>query len=126
MSHNFIHNPFFHSAALNRLTDFLQTFSLGTPQTKYRYVHMRHHAGKSDRPGNNAETIDRISICRYGADGHAEPMLAYVFLQFWRDDGPFDMARQIGAKCPAEARAAPQEFWAMIALYLGIGFAKEK
>jgi fatty acid desaturase len=117
VSHNFIHNPFFRSPLLNRVTDFILTFSLGTPQTMYRFVHMRHHAGNSDRPGQDGETIDPISIYRYGADGHAEPMLSYVFLQFWRDDGPFEVAKQIRAKRPAEARQALQEYWAMLALY---------
>ncbi|MBO9707287.1 MAG: fatty acid desaturase [Caulobacter sp.] len=117
VSHNFIHNPFFRSKTLNRITEFVLTFSLGTPQTMYRYVHMRHHAGNSDRPGPDGETLDPISIYRYGADGKAEPMLSYVFLQFWRDDGPFTVARRIRAKRPAEARRALEEFWAMIALY---------
>ncbi len=117
VSHNFIHNPFFRSRAMNRITDFVLTFSLGTPQTMYRFVHMRHHAGNSDRPGADGQTVDPISIYRYGAAGHAEPMLSYVFLQFWRDDGPFEVARHIRAKRPAEARQALQEFWAMLALY---------
>lgn len=117
VSHNFIHNPFFRSPALNRITDFVLTFSLGTPQTMYRFVHMRHHAGNSDRPGEDGRTVDPISIYRYGADGHAEPMLSYVLLQFWRDDGPFEVAGQIRARRPCEARQALQEFWAMLALY---------
>jgi fatty acid desaturase len=117
VSHNFIHNPFFRSKRLNRITEFALTWALGTPQTMYRFVHMRHHAGNSDRPGLDGETIDPISIYQHGADGKAEPMLSYVFLQFWRDDGPFTVARQIRAKRPDEARRALQEFWTMIALY---------
>lgn len=117
VSHNFIHNPFFRSKTLNRITEFVLTFALGTPQTMYRFVHMRHHAGNSDRPGPDGETIDPISIYKHGADGKAEPMLSYVLLQFWRDDGPFTVARQIRAKRPDEARRALEEFWAMIALY---------
>jgi len=117
VSHNFIHNPFFRSKTLNRITEFVLTFALGTPQTMYRFVHMRHHAGNSDRPGPDGETIDPISIYKYGADGKAEPMLSYVLLQFWRDDGPFTVARQIRAKRPEEARRALEEFWAMVALY---------
>ncbi|MGH1558749.1 hypothetical protein ACRAWD_15800 [Caulobacter segnis] len=80
-------------------------------------MHMRHHAGNSDRPGPDGDTIDPISIYKHGADGKAEPMLSYVLLQFWRDDGPFTVARQIRAKRPDEARRALEEFWAMIALY---------
>ena len=117
VSHNFIHHPFFRSKTLNRITEFVLTFALGTPQTMYSFVHMRHHAGNSDRPGPDGETIDPISIYKYGADGKAEPMLSYVLLQFWRDDGPFTVARQIRAKRPDEARRALEEFWAMVALY---------
>jgi fatty acid desaturase len=117
VAHNFIHNPFFRSPLLNRITEFALSLDLGTPQTMYRFVHMRHHAGNSDRPGPDGQTIDPISIYRYGANGVAEPMLPYVFLQFWRDDGPFTVARKIRAKRPEEARRALQEFWLMIAVY---------
>jgi fatty acid desaturase len=44
-------------------------------------------------------------------------MLPYVLMGFWRDDDPFAVAREIGAKRPAEARRAMQEFWVMIAAY---------
>jgi fatty acid desaturase len=117
VSHNFLHNPFFAWEPLNRLTSFLLTFALGTPQTMYKYVHMRHHAGNSDRIGADGTTVDPISLYRFGADGKVEPLLSYVFLQFWRDDGPFTVARAIRAKRPAEATEAMQEFWAMVALY---------
>jgi fatty acid desaturase len=117
LSHNFIHNPFFTSDAMNRVTEFALTLENGVPQTMYRYVHMRHHAGNSDRPDAKGQTRDPISIYRHGAEGRAEPMAAYVLMGFWRDDSPFEVARQIRAKRPAEARRALQEFWAMIGVY---------
>ena len=117
VSHNFIHNPFFVSPLLNRITEFALSLELGTPQTMYRFVHMQHHAGNSDRPGPNGRTIDPISLYQFGADGKAERMLSYVFLQFWRDDGPFTVARHIRAKRPAEARRALQEFWVIVGVY---------
>lgn len=117
VSHNFVHNPFFAFEPLNRLTSFVFTFALGTPQTMYNYVHMRHHAGNSDRIGADGATVDPISLYQYGADGKVEPALSYIFLQFWRDDGPFTVARAIRARRPAQARQALEEFWAMIALY---------
>ncbi|THD80491.1 MAG: fatty acid desaturase [Phenylobacterium sp.] len=120
VSHNFIHNPFFVSPLLNRITEFALTLENGVPQTMYRYIHMRHHAGNSDRPDGEGETRDPISIYRYGADGDAEPMLAYVFMGFWRDDDPFTVARLIRAKRPAEARRALQEFWVMVAAYAAL------
>jgi fatty acid desaturase len=117
ISHNFIHNPFFVSKTLNRLTEFALTLENGVPQTMYRWVHMRHHAGNSDRPDTAGQTIDPISIYAHGRDGLAEPALRYVLLGFWRDDSPFEVARQIRAKRPQEARRALEEFWVMIAVY---------
>lgn len=120
ISHNFIHNPFFTSKLLNRITEFALTLENGVPQTMYAYVHMRHHAGNSDRPDANGDTVDPISIYRHGEDGKAEPMLPYVFMGFWRDDSPFEVARQIRAKRPAEARRALEEFWVMAAVYAAL------
>lgn len=117
VSHNFIHNPFFVSRLANRITEFALTLENGVPQTMYAFVHMRHHAGNSDRPDAKGETIDPISIYRHGAEGKAEPVLSYVLLGFWRDDDPFAVARQIRARRPAEARRAMQEFWVMVAAY---------
>lgn len=116
-SHNFVHNPFFAWEPLNRLTAYVFSFELGTPQTMYKYVHMRHHAGNSDRIGPDGTTLDPISLYQYGADGKVEPMLPYVFKQFWRDDGPFTVAKKIREKRPKEADEAMHEFWAMVALY---------
>ncbi|HEX2815818.1 MAG TPA: fatty acid desaturase [Phenylobacterium sp.] len=117
VSHNFIHNPFFAWEPLNRLTSLVLTLSLGTPQTMYKYVHMRHHAGNSDRIGADGRTVDPISLFQYGYDGKVEPTWSYVFRQFWRDDGPFTVARKIRARRPKEARQALQEFWAIVGVY---------
>ena len=117
VAHNFIHNPFFRSARLNRLMSLVITLALVSPQTMYRYIHLKHHAGNADRPGPDGRTIDPLSIYQHGADGKPEPMLAYVFLQFFRDDDPFELARRIGEKRPAEARQALFEFWSIIVVY---------
>lgn len=120
VAHNFIHNPFFVSKTLNRIVEFALTLENGVPQTMYRWVHMRHHAGNSDRPDADGRTVDPISLYAHGAEGKAEPMAAYVLMGFWRDDSPFEVARQIRAKRPAEARRALQEFWVMVAVYAGL------
>ncbi len=117
VSHNFIHNPFFAWEPLNRLTSLILTLELGTPQTMYAYVHMRHHAGNSDRIGEDGMTVDPISLYQYGADDKVEPPVSYIFRQFWRDDGPFTVARKIRAKRPKEARQALQEFWTIVVVY---------
>ena len=120
VSHNFIHNPFFAWEPLNRLTSLALTLAQGTPQTMYAYVHMRHHAGNSDRIGEDGQTVDPISLYQYGADGKVEPTWSYVFKQFWRDDGPFTVARKIRAKRPRQARQALFEFWAIVVVYGGL------
>jgi fatty acid desaturase len=117
VSHNFIHNPFFRSKLLNRITEFALTLENGTPQTMYRWVHMRHHAGNSDRPDAQGQTVDPISVYRHGVDGQPEGAVSYVLKGFWRDDGPFEVARQIRARRPDEARRALQEFWVLVAVY---------
>jgi fatty acid desaturase len=117
VAHNFIHNPFFRSDRLNRAMSMVITLALLSPQTMYRYIHLKHHAGNADRPGPDGSTIDPLSIYQHGEDGKPEPMLSYVFLQFFRDDDPFVLARKIGAKRPDQARQALQEFWAIVALY---------
>jgi fatty acid desaturase len=117
IAHNFIHNPFFVSPRLNRLTAYALTLANGAPQTMYAYVHMRHHAGNSDRPDAVGDTVDPISIYRHGVDGRAEAMLSYVLLGFWRDDGPFTVARAIAARRPQAAKLALREFWLLAAVY---------
>ncbi len=117
IAHNFIHNPFFRSDRLNRLMSLVITLALVSPQTMYRYIHLRHHAGNADLPDDRGETIDPLSIYQHGHEGKPEPMLSYVFLQFFRDDDPFVLARKIGEKRPRQARQALFEFWAIVALY---------
>jgi fatty acid desaturase len=117
IAHNFIHNPFFKADALNRLMSLVISLALLSPQTMYRFVHLKHHAGNGDLPNERGVTIDPLSIYQHGADGKAEPMLSYVFLEFFRGDAPFEIARRIGEKRPKEAAQARFEFWAVIALY---------
>jgi len=120
IAHNFIHNPFFRSERANRLMSLVITLALLSPQTLYRYIHLKHHAGNADRPDAGGATIDPLSIYQHGHDGKPEPVAAYVFLQFFRDDDPFELARRIGAKRPREARQARFEFWAIVAVYGGL------
>ena len=117
VAHNFIHNPFFMSERLNRVISLVITLALLSPQTMYRYVHLRHHAGNADRPDANGVTIDPLSIYQHGFDGKPEPMLSYVFLEFFRGDSPFEIARKIGRRRPGEARQARIEFWAVVLVY---------
>jgi fatty acid desaturase len=117
VAHNFIHNPFFTSPIANRGVSLLLSWTLISPQTMYRYIHLRHHAGNADRPNTDGATIDPLSIYQHGEGGRPEPLLSYVFLQFFRDDDPFALARKIAVKRPAEARRAMVEFWSLVGLW---------
>src|SRR5450432_4282207 len=86
IGHNFIHNPFFRSPLLNRLFGIVQSVACCFSQTYYDAVHMQHHKGNSDRPNENGETIDWLSIYQHGHDGEAENPWRYVFLSFFRDN----------------------------------------
>jgi fatty acid desaturase len=117
VAHNFVHNPFFVSEGLNRVTRFMLSAIIGTPQTAYAFNHMRHHAGSSDRPGPDGATLDPISLYQYGADGKAEPVWRYAVLQYWRDESPLKVIARIWAKRPAEANQARRELIVMLAIY---------
>jgi fatty acid desaturase len=117
VAHNFIHNPFFASRRANRAVSLLLSWSLISPQTMYRYIHLQHHIGNADRPNADGVTIDPLSIYQHGEGGSPEPILCYVFLQFFRDDDPFALARKIAVKRPAEARQAMVEFWSLVAIW---------
>src|SRR5580704_13771356 len=45
IAHNFIHRPFFQSAAINRMFSAALSILLGIPQTLWRDRHLAHHAG---------------------------------------------------------------------------------
>jgi fatty acid desaturase len=51
VSHNFIHNPFFTNAWLNRAFGVLETLCIGTPHQLYHHYHLNHHAGDNDAKG---------------------------------------------------------------------------
>ena len=101
VGHNFIHNPFFRSPLLNRLFGITQSIACCFSQTYYDAVHTQHHKGNSDRPGENGETIDWLSIYRHGHDGEAENPWRYVFLSFFRDD-PKAIAQELKKRGKSE------------------------
>jgi fatty acid desaturase len=87
VSHNFLHTPYFRQAPLNYAFSLLESVTVGFSQTFYRWVHLRHHEGNSDRPGPDGRTRDWLSIYRYGKGGEPEAVWSYVFLGFFRDGG---------------------------------------
>lgn len=80
VSHNFIHNPFFRSEALNRAYSVLLSLTLGFSHVVCRYIHLRHHIGNSDRPNEAGVTRDLISIYRHGRDGGPEAVWSYSLM----------------------------------------------
>jgi fatty acid desaturase len=104
ISHNFIHNRYFNSAALNRAMSLLISIDCCFSQVIYDYIHRRHHIGNSDKPDPaTGDSIDWISIYRHGHDGHAENVWKFTFGSFFREE-PMNAYREIKKSNPREAR----------------------
>src|ERR1700745_3353919 len=69
VAHNFIHNPFFRPEWMNRIFGVVESVACCFSQTYYDAVHMQHHKGNADRPDEDGENIDWISIYKHGHDG---------------------------------------------------------
>lgn len=117
VSHNFLHNPYFTSHALNRAFSLVESLAIGFSQAFYTLVHMRHHSGNSDRPDANGETLDWLSIYRHGKNGQPENVWGYVFLSFFRDD-PKKIYRALYKQSPANARFGLIELACLAAMVL--------
>lgn len=122
IAHNHIHNPYFSWEPLNRAFSMLLSLTLGFTQTEYHYVHLRHHAGNSDRPGPDGETVDPLSIYRRGDDGEPENVWAYTFLSYFRDAPTKDFSamtgrRRLDAVWSRAEMAAVVVFYALLAVY---------
>lgn len=117
VAHNFIHNPYFRSPALNRAFSLVESLAIGFSQSFYDLVHKRHHVGNSDRQDANGDTIDWLSIYRHGHDGEAESPWTYTFLSFFRDD-IFLTHRELKKKSPQDARWGVIELILFLSLYV--------
>ena len=115
VSHNFIHTPYFRPRWMNYAFSLLESLAIGFSQTYYRWVHLRHHVGNSDRRDANGDTVDWLSIYRHGHDGRPESVWRYTFLSFFRDDlGEIHAA--IAKRKPFNARWGRFELFAFFAL----------
>jgi fatty acid desaturase len=119
ISHNLIHNPYFSSDLLNHLFSMLLSLTLGFSQVMYHYVHNRHHSGNMDRPDSKGDTVDFISIYKYGHDGQPENAFRYFLMSYFRDD-PVAIYKAIKARQPMEARWAIAELVVVVAFYIGL------
>jgi fatty acid desaturase len=102
ISHNFLHNPYFRSPALNRIFSLLESVTMGFSQVFYENIHKRHHIGNADLPDEQGDTSDPLSIYKHCHDGKPENIFSYVFLSFFRDD-PKETFRDIYRLSPREA-----------------------
>ena len=124
--HNFVHNPFFVSPFLNRAFSLMQSLALGFSQVAYDAVHARHHRGNSDRPDDNGDTIDWVSIYRHSHDhDDAESVWAYTFFSYIRDD-PIAIIKELKVKDEKEAVWGIIEIVGFMALYIGMFFVNWK
>jgi fatty acid desaturase len=125
ISHNFIHNPYFSWRPLNRMFAVLESMTLGFSQTFYKYVHHRHHMGNSDRPDEEGETVDWLSIYRHGHEGEAENVWSYIFLSYLRDD-PKAIFGEIKRKSRADAYWGVAEIAAFLGFFVLMGILNWK
>ena len=114
ISHNFIHNAYFRSGALNAAFSMMLSLTVGFSQAMYHFVHMRHHSGNSDRPDADGDTVDYLSIYRHGKDGQPENVWSYTFLSFFRDD-PQEILQRMRARHVGQARQARVELACLVA-----------
>ena len=120
ISHNFLHNPYFRWRWANKAFSVLESVTVGFSQTFYDTVHRRHHMGNSDRPDEQGDVVDWLSIYRHGHEGEAENIWSYVFLSYFRDD-PKAIYREIRRRSPFEAKFGVFEIGCFVAFYV-LGF----
>jgi len=117
IAHNHIHNAYFVSPALNRGFNMLLSLTMGFTQTDYHHVHLRHHAGNSDRPGADGTTIDPLSIYRCGHDGQPENVWRYTFFSYFRDDPRASLAQLSNTKRRTDMRWGQAEMAVVVVFY---------
>jgi hypothetical protein len=83
VAHNFIHRPFFRSAAMNRVFSAALSVLLGIPQTLWRDRHLAHHAGVEWRLRVSRRLVieTALVVCLWTALASLEPrffLLVYL------------------------------------------------
>ncbi len=118
ISHNFIHNAYFRSPALNAAFSMMLSLTIGFSQAMYHFVHMRHHSGNSDRPDADGDTVDYLSIYRHGKNGEPENVWSYTFLSYFRDD-PGEILSRMRKRHAGQATQAKVEL-AYLILFIAV------
>lgn len=122
ISHNFLHNAYFKSPALNQLFSVIESVTVGFSQVFYEQVHKDHHKGNADLPDANGRTRDPLSIYKHGHDGQPENPWTYVFLGYFRDDAKA-IYRSIQRKSHGLAYWGVFEIVLFLSLYVAAGIA---
>lgn len=83
IAHNFIHRPFFRSAAMNRLFSAALSVLLGIPQALWRDRHLAHHAGSEWRLRVSRRLVveSALVVCLWAALASMQPrffLLVYL------------------------------------------------
>jgi len=99
---------------LNRLFSVMESITVGFGQVFYECIHMQHHKGNADRPDEDGQTIDWISIYKHGENGEAEHPLKYTFLSFFREDPKTVF-------CALKRKNRREAFWGVTELVLFVG-----
>jgi fatty acid desaturase len=81
--------------------------------------------GNSDRPDEEGETVDWLSIYRHGHDGEAENVWSYIFLSYLRDD-PKAIFGEIKRKSRPDAYWGVFEIAAFISFFVLMGILNWK
>ena len=100
---------------MNRIFGVIESVACCFSQTYYDAVHMQHHKGNADRPDEQGQTVDWISIYKHGHDGEAENPWGYVFLSFFRDN-PAAIKRELAKRGNADVRWGTIELTAFISV----------
>jgi fatty acid desaturase len=116
ISHNFLHNPYFRSPALNRAFSVLESLTLGFSQVFYEQVHKEHHMGNADLPDEHGHTVDPLSIYKHGHDREPENPWTYVFCSYFRDD-PRAIFNAVRRRSPALAAWGVAEIASFVAFF---------
>ena len=117
IAHNFIHNPYFGSKALNHAFSWLLSVTMGFSQQFYDLIHHRHHQGNSDRKDAEGNTVDPLSIYKYSHDDGPENPWTYTFMGYFRDD-PKATFRAIKERDPLSARLGIVEIASWVLLVI--------
>ncbi len=119
ISHNFIHNPYFTWAWLNRAYSVLETFAIGVPHVFYHHYHLNHHFGDNDAKGPDGTTKDWSSIYRHSKDDRPEPFWKYCLVSFFRVEMS-PLLRTVARHGPKEIAQAAAETLVLGAFWAGL------